>query len=67
MRYYVNRNSQAGGEHEVHRQGCPVFPSPENARYIGDFLSCREARIEAKRQYLIVDGCAVCSPECHTR
>ena len=34
--YYVNRNVQLNGDHEVHRPGCAYFPNPENAEYLGE-------------------------------
>ena len=66
-RYYVNKNAQTGGEHEVHRFGCAWLPAPENRIYLGDFGSCRPAVTEARKHYSQVDGCAHCSPACHTR
>ncbi len=36
--YWVNRNAQANGDHEVHKQGCSDMPSDK--KYLGDFSSC---------------------------
>ncbi len=65
--YYVNKNAQSTGEHEVHTTGCSYLPDPENRQYLGDFSSCRGAVREAKKYYDNVDGCYYCSNDCHTR
>jgi hypothetical protein len=46
VRYYVNRNAQANGGHEVHVSSCSFFPEPENRIYLGEFFSCHEAVVE---------------------
>lgn len=46
-KYWVNNNSQANGDHEVHEQGCSYMPSDKH--YLGDFSSCRDAVAEARR------------------
>ena len=50
--YYVNRNEQSNGDHEVHRSGCSHMPNPENRKYLGEFTSCSGAVAEAKKTYL---------------
>ena len=64
--YYVNKNAQANGDHEVHKSGCSYMPNTENRKYLGDFSNCHDAVREAKKTYPTADGCAYCSPECHT-
>ncbi len=64
--YYVNKNAQDNGDHEVHESGCGWMPNPENRQYIGDFSSCHGAVRKAKEIYPTADGCAHCSPACHT-
>lgn len=66
-RYYVNKNAQANGDHEVHREGCSYMPAPENRIYLGDFASCGPAKQEAKKHYSTADGCYYCSNACHKR
>lgn len=66
-RYYVNKNAQANGDHEVHRVGCPYFPNWENAEYLGLFSDCRPAVAEAKRRGYKANGGYYCSYTCHTR
>ena len=65
--YYVNKNAQVGGEHEVHKYGCAWLPREENRIYLGQFYSCHGAVLKAGEYYTSVDGCAHCSPDCHTR
>jgi len=66
-RYYVNKNAQANGDHEVHVVTCTFLPLPENRIYLGDFTSCRPAVREARKYYNQVNGCYYCSYECHTQ
>ncbi len=66
-RYYVNKNAQANGDHEVHTAvGCPTPANEENRRYLGDFDSCHGAVREAKKHYPQSNGCKNCSLPCHT-
>ena len=65
MKYYVNRNAQSNGDHEVHQENCRYFPS--NAKYLGEFSNCKDAVNEAKKTYSTADGCKTCSPTCHSR
>ena len=65
-RYYVNKNSQANGDHEVHQERCSFLPAPENRLYLGDFISCEPAVREAKKTYPQSNGCYYCSNDCHT-
>jgi len=65
--YYVNRNAQSTGEHEVHRDGCPTPPLYSNRQPLGYFATCRPAVVEARKYYDNVDGCAYCCPDCHRR
>ena len=65
-RYYVNRNAQSNGDHEVHKIGYSFFPKEENRIYLGDFESCHPVVREAKKHYDKVNGCYYCSEPCHT-
>lgn len=66
-RYYVNDTAQDTGEHEVHNEDCPRLPSYSNRTDLGTFSNCHDAVRAARRHYSNVDGCRICSPECHTR
>lgn len=65
--YYVNKNAQSTGEHEVHTLGCKYLPSDGNRIYLGVFTNSKDAIREAKKYYSNVDGCFFCCPESHTR
>lgn len=65
--YYVNKNAQPTGEHEVHIDGCSHFADKSNRKYLGYFLTCKKAIIKAREYYSNVDGCFYCCPQCHNR
>ncbi len=66
--YYLNKNSQNTGEHEVHKRTCSFLPEERNRVYLGMFTNGKEAVKEAKNiGYSTADGCYHCSPEAHTR
>ncbi len=65
--YYVNKNAQNKGEHEVHAEGCSRMPEMQNRQYLGYFDNCKDAIYKAKEYYSNVDGCYYCSILCHTR
>ena len=64
--YYVNRNAQNNGDHEVHVSGCSYMPDAVNRQYLGDFSNCREAVRAARSYFTQVNGCYYCSNPCHT-
>ena len=64
--YYVNKNAQANGDHEVHVKGCSWMPDATNRTYLGDYNSCGPAVAKAKEYYPQSNGCYYCSPACHT-
>ncbi len=66
-RYYVNKNPQSNGDHEVHVFGCKWLPEEKNRFYLGDFTSCVPAVKAAKEHFTQSDGCKHCSEACHTR
>jgi hypothetical protein len=67
MKYYANKNAQSNGDHEVHKETCNYLPLEHNRKSLGDFSSCQDAVKEAKKTDSSADGCAICSPSCHTR
>ncbi|KAA3616833.1 MAG: hypothetical protein D8M58_17680 [Calditrichaeota bacterium] len=66
-KYFVNKNAQSTGEHEIHKEGCSYLPDVQNRINLGDFSGCKAAMKKAKDYYTNVDGCYYCSIECHTR
>ena len=65
-KYYVNKNAQSNGDHEVHDESCTYLPSSDNRKYLGEFSSCKAAVTEAKKTYSKSNGCRTCSIDCHT-
>ena len=66
MRYYVNKNAQANGDHEVHTATCSRLPAESNRRYLGDFASCSPAVTKAKTYFPKSNGCYYCARACNT-
>lgn len=68
-RFYMNKNEQPTGEHEVHRtySTCPTHADPANRRDLGEHPDCKSALAAARQIARNVDGCAHCVPDCHTR
>ena len=64
--YYVNKNQQSNGDHEVHTAGCSWLPLAANRIYLGEFAGCASAVAEAKKHYSQVNGCYYCCEACHT-
>ncbi len=64
--YYVNKNAQNNGDHEVHESTCSYLPKTENCLYLGNFDSCKKAVSKAKETYSQSNGCYYCSNACHT-
>ncbi len=58
--YYVNRQAQPTGEHEVHRGSCDYLPNIKVLYYLGDFDTPEEAVLEAEKYYIRVVGCSYC-------
>lgn len=65
--YYVNKNVQANGDHEVHQGDCSFLPDRDNRIYLGDFSYCNSAVTEAKKYFRQVNGCYYCASPCHTK
>lgn len=67
MKYYINKNAQPTGEHEVHTSTCSYIPLTLNRIYLGEFSNCADAVSEARKHYNNVDGCYHCCHACHKR
>ena len=63
--YYVNKEAQSNGDHEVHTQDCKWLPDVLNREDLGFFTNCNDAVKKAKETYPKADGCFYCSRECH--
>lgn len=64
--YYINKQAQSNGDHEVHKDDCTYLPSLANRKYLGDHLNCKSAVTEAKKTYTQSNGCKTCCPDCHS-
>lgn len=68
--FYINRNAQDDGYHEVHDDSanCSHPPLPENRVRLGYYNTCSEAIAAARaaNPSLLIDGCYYCT-DCHTR
>ena len=65
--YYLNKNAQATGEHEVHTSDCRYLPIVANKIYLGVFDNSEDAIRKARLYYHNVDGCRFCCPKSHKR
>ena len=70
-RYILNKNTQSTGENEIHNAdaGCSFMPLSHNQIDLGFHVNCQSAIATAKRMHpsKVIDGCASCTPACHTR
>jgi hypothetical protein len=64
--YYVHKNAQGNGDHEVHTTGCAFMPNEANRIYLGDFATCARAVVEAQKHYQQSNGCYFCARPCNT-
>ena len=62
--YYVDNKARAHGTHEVHTRDCTLLPS--DRQYLGEFIDCAAAVLQAKRYFQQSRGCYFCSRECHS-
>lgn len=65
-KYYVNKNAQKNGDHEVHKEGCIWMPTIYNRISVGNWSKCSSAVIFSKLYFVQSNGCAYCCRECHT-
>ncbi len=65
--YFVNRNAQNNGDHEVHVSSCVFLPALQNRLDLGQHLTCVTAVRQARNTYPQSNGCRTCSPACHTQ
>lgn len=65
--YYINKNAQSSGEHEIHKRDCAWLPENQNCQYLGYFDSFIEAKKEALKYFKNIDGCFYCCKTDHTK
>ena len=56
--FFVDNRAQPDGAHEVHAVGCKRMASDK--AYLGDFMSCEVAVLEARKEYWQIAGCMRC-------
>lgn len=64
--FFINNTPDNRMDHEVHKEGCFWLSIAKNTSYLGIFVSCGPAVVAAKRIHPTANGCAHCSPACHT-
>lgn len=47
--YYLNKNTQPTGEHEIHKASCKFLPHMSNCIKLGYFYRAYDALIAAKK------------------
>jgi len=72
INYYLNKNAQSNGDHEIHKESCYyyyMYKGGYNFELIGAFSNEYEAMRYAryKYPYLRIDGCAYCCPNIHQK
>jgi hypothetical protein len=56
--FFVDNRAQPDGAHEVHAVGCKRMASDK--AYLGDFMSCEVAVLEARKEFWQIAGCVRC-------
>lgn len=65
--YYINKNAQSSGEHEIHKSDCAWLPESQNRQPLGYFNSFTEAKKEAFKYFKNIDGCFHCCKTGHNK
>ena len=56
--FFVDNRAQPDGAHEVHAVGCKRMAADKS--YLGDFMSCEVAVLEARKEFWQIAGCMRC-------
>jgi hypothetical protein len=65
-KYYVNKNAQNNGDHEVHEETCSFLPHVNNRIYLGVYKDCSQAVKAATKHNRKVNSCYYYCNPCHT-
>lgn len=57
--YYINREADMEGFHQVHKRGCVRIPA--KLKFLGEFGTCEAALVEAEAFYSKVSCCSACT------
>ena len=60
--YYVSKQAQSNGQHEVHVPRCAHLPEGDAGQYLGAFINCSDAVSAARADYEKAVGCPCCCP-----
>lgn len=60
MKYFVNKEVQSSGSHQVHASRCLWIPDSPKRIFLGDFETSQEALEAAKQHFEKVNGCIYC-------
>ena len=66
-KYYISKNARSNGDHEIHAELCMFLPQVDNRQFLGKFISCTDAMVEAKKHYFSANACKRCSENCRTQ
>ena len=61
--YFIGLRPHANGRHYIHREDCPLLPSPGKRIYLGTFFSADEAAEEGKKYFSSPECCRFCLKE----
>lgn len=60
MKYYVNKQANAQGQHDLHSEFCGFLPTTAKRIYLGDFSNCSEAESRATKLLGQINKCLHC-------
>ena len=61
--YFIGSRPHANGRNYIHREDCPLLPSPGKRIYLGTFLSHDEAAEVGKKYFSNPECCRFCLKE----
>jgi hypothetical protein len=61
--YFIGQRPRADGGNYIHREDCPLLPSPGERIYLGTFLSPEEALAEGIKYFSNPAFCRFCLKE----
>ena len=65
--YYVNKNPQIRGEHEVHSRIASTCQHLKIGQYLGILIIAPKPLKRTRKFYANVDGVSTAVPQCHTK
>jgi hypothetical protein len=62
-RYFIGLRPHPNGRYYIHREDCPLLPSPGKRIYLGTFFSADEAAEEGEKYFSSPECCRFCLKE----